>query len=84
MALPDSCPEKKKFSKKQEEEGEGTPTNQFYKIDAPTSPPLEALLEREVGEEEVKITGHHYKLEIPSPSTVPTPTPKDQEGKGSL
>lgn len=56
MALPGSYPAKK-FSKEQEGEGERTLTNQFYKLDAPTWPPLEALLEREVGKEEVKRAG---------------------------
>lgn len=60
MALPGSCPASE-FPKKQEREGERTLTNQFYKLNVPTSPSLEALLEREVGEEEVKRTGQRNK-----------------------
>lgn len=60
VALPGSCPARN-FPKKQEEEGERTPTNQFYKLDAPTSPALEALLEREVGREEVTKAGQRNK-----------------------
>ena len=39
------------FPKKQDLEGERTPTNQFYKLRVPTSPHT-ALLEREMGEAE--------------------------------
>lgn len=70
MALPGSYPAKK-FSKEQEGEGERTLTNQFYKLDAPTSPRLEGLLQREVGKEEIKRAGH--SRECGDPTSVHSP-----------
>lgn len=46
--------------------GERSPKNQFYKLEVPTSPSLEALLEREVGEEEVKRVGQRNILGDPT------------------
>lgn len=63
------------FPRSKRGEGERSPTNQFYKLEVPTSPSLEALLEREVGEEEVKRAGQRNKLE--DPTSLHTPPLQD-------
>lgn len=63
------------FPRSKRGEGERSPTNQFYKLEVSTSPSLEALLEREVGEEEVKRAEQRNKLG--DPTSLHTPPLQD-------
>lgn len=79
MALLGSCPARY-FAKNREREGKRTPTNKFYKLDAPTAPSLKALLGREVGEEEVP--GQRNRSGEPTSLQVHLPSPpRSSRGK---